>query len=470
MKKRWIAILLTALMLLSSMSGYAASFVDVGEAHVWAKADIESYAERGILAGDGLGHFFPDDNVTRAEFAKMLCLVFGLDKAEEITYTDVDKDGWQYDYIAKTDKYTYTESKENYAPDAPATRAEIAYAIVNAAGIKAEGVELPFADADEILPALTAHVDTAYALGLLKGYPDNTFRPNAPVTRAEVVVLLSRAEVVKENIAEEEKPPVEDEPIEDVPTKEPEEEKPSEQVPPEEEKPGVRIEPMETLCYIESVNEVVHPTKDEECLRIRFYVSSTEDLQTLYIDKNVPVRDAHGDAMAIRAGDIICINTNLYGTVKEVYIVLRMGTGAFLGRPVASNVFKARLYTSASNKWGYLEDNKKHEVYLGFFGAMDYDEDEAKIYIYPADGQKNSDDVRVVVLPGSANVITYNTNTRAKARYGRTTVEAVDFYGPATDNFGNITWESDADTKYYQYVFVKTKDDVITDLVVISNQ
>jgi hypothetical protein len=32
----------------------------------------------------------------------------------------------------------------------------------------------------------------ASSLGLIVGYPDGTFRPNAPITRAEMAVVLNR--------------------------------------------------------------------------------------------------------------------------------------------------------------------------------------------------------------------------------------------------------------------------------------
>ena len=70
--KRWIAIFMTCVLMISMISGFAMSFDDVGEAHAWAKTEIESYADRGILAGDGKGNFMPDHNVTRAEFATLL--------------------------------------------------------------------------------------------------------------------------------------------------------------------------------------------------------------------------------------------------------------------------------------------------------------------------------------------------------------------------------------------------------------
>lgn len=455
MKKRWIAFLMAAWMLLSGVSIIAASFDDVTDAHDWAKADIESYAERAILAGDGQGRFFPDNSVTRAEFAKMLCLVFGLDKAEEISYADVEKDSWQYDYIAKTDAYTYTEKPEIYAPNKPATRAEIVYAIVKAAGFDAKETDMPFADVNETNPALLADAKTAYALGLLKGYPDNTFRPNASVTRAEVVVLLSRAEA-----ALAEKPPVEEKP-EEPSAGEPEK---------ETAQNSVKVSPMETLCYIDNVKKMLHPKNDEVCLRLQFYVSGHEELHVLYVDEDVPIYDVNGTATTLKNGDVICVNTNLYGEVKQIRIIVRMDD-ANLPEPMNSETaFLNKLYVPSAEKWGYLEEGRKHEVYFGFLGEIKYEADAAKIFIYPSDGKRSSDAVRVIAVPNTATVITYTTRDKVKNHYGFETVDSFECYDAAKDDYGNIVWYSDADTECYQYVLVKTKNDVITDLVIISNQ
>ncbi len=462
MKKQWIAALMAVFMLFGSVSGFAVAFSDVGEAHTWAKAEIESYAERGILAGDGKGSFFPDNSVTRAEFAKMLCLVFGLEEAAGLAYSDVDEDSWQYEYIAKTDKYTYTEGEESYAPDKEATRAEIAYAIVNAAGFEVKEISLPFADAGEIEDALAANAKTAYALELLKGYPDNTFRPNAPVTRAEAVVLLARAEAAL--AAQPEEKPLQPSVPETPPAEEEEKQ--------EEEKPAsVKVMPMETLCYIESVREAIDPSDDEMRMRLRFYVSGNQNLQMLYAEKNTPVFGTDGTPTTLRAGDVVCIGTNLYGKVKQIRVVLRMGARPILNKPTSGvDVFKAKLYVSTADKWGYLEEGKKQEVWLGFLGELTYDGDMAKVYIYPANGKKNADNLRVLVLPSDTPVLTYTTKSSAKTRYGFTTLDSVEYYGAEKDQYGNITWVSVADADYYQYVFVKTKNDVVTDLVIISNQ
>jgi uncharacterized protein YjdB len=57
---------------------------------------------------------------------------------------------------------------------------------------KSDVIELPFKDADLIDENAKGYVSAAYNQCIVKGCPDNTFKPNNPVTRAEFYTMLSR--------------------------------------------------------------------------------------------------------------------------------------------------------------------------------------------------------------------------------------------------------------------------------------
>jgi hypothetical protein len=80
-----------------------------------------------------------------------------------------------------------------YCPSAPVSRAEVATFLIRALGESAAGTYHGlFSD----VPAgqwYTAAVEWAASLGITSGYTDGSFRPGAPVTRAEVSALLLRA-------------------------------------------------------------------------------------------------------------------------------------------------------------------------------------------------------------------------------------------------------------------------------------
>lgn len=101
----------------------------------WARNEIERLASRLILTGQSTDTFAPQKSVSRAEFAAMLIRSLGLVAANTTkTFSDVSDLSW-------------------YAADARA----------------------------------------AAALGLVQGYEDGTFRPNAPITREQMAVMAARA-------------------------------------------------------------------------------------------------------------------------------------------------------------------------------------------------------------------------------------------------------------------------------------
>lgn len=215
--KKTISILLTLTMLLSfAVPAFAVSFHDVGPAYDWARASIEKFSDEGIIEGKGDGQFAPEDNVTRAEFAKMLALTFGIAPSDEKShYTDVPDDHWARPYIMAVEAFTipiltyHVLPASQYAPDYEATRDEIAAAIVKVydsiAGQQNDAAFIDtlkdnFRDSAEVNGATYELVTRAYNLGIIKGYDDGTLRPMANVTRAEAVVLLDRARTIIEQL------------------------------------------------------------------------------------------------------------------------------------------------------------------------------------------------------------------------------------------------------------------------------
>jgi len=79
-----------------------------------------------------------------------------------------------------------------FYPDRDMTRAEFAAIIVRALGLKPENGTSVFLDVKES-DWYSSAVNTAYAYGLVDGFDDGTFRPNDKVTREQAMVILSKA-------------------------------------------------------------------------------------------------------------------------------------------------------------------------------------------------------------------------------------------------------------------------------------
>lgn len=84
----------------------------------------------------------------------------------------------------------------------PITREFAAKLLVNALfpeELEQQGSAIRFEDQNEIGWARRPYVQAAARLGLITGYEDGTFRPQAPLTRAAAASLLNRALQIKES-------------------------------------------------------------------------------------------------------------------------------------------------------------------------------------------------------------------------------------------------------------------------------
>ncbi|MEW5935198.1 MAG: S-layer homology domain-containing protein, partial [Bacillota bacterium] len=81
-----------------------------------------------------------------------------------------------------------------FHPAVPITRAEFTRLVVGGMGEASltERLPVPFTDVDRERPE-ALYIAHAAELGLVKGYGDGTFHPDAPITRAEMVTILVRS-------------------------------------------------------------------------------------------------------------------------------------------------------------------------------------------------------------------------------------------------------------------------------------
>lgn len=72
------------------------------------------------------------------------------------------------------------------------TRAEASTIFVNLLNLSSDGVKLPFTDIKQDA-WYTNNIAALYGAGIINGYEDNTFKPNAPITRAEFSKMIVEA-------------------------------------------------------------------------------------------------------------------------------------------------------------------------------------------------------------------------------------------------------------------------------------
>jgi len=140
--------------------------------------------------------FRGNQSTSREEFVTILYRLLGPDELQKTdwdnqSFSDVAVSRWSYDAIewAKEAGIIYADEDGNFRPAEMLTRAEMAVMLVKA-NDWTEIAENTFSDIDE-------HNDLDYILiavqaGIFEGYPDGSFRPEGETTRYEMITALVR--------------------------------------------------------------------------------------------------------------------------------------------------------------------------------------------------------------------------------------------------------------------------------------
>lgn len=91
---------------------------------------------------------------------------------------------------------------DTFRPDNPITRAEFLVMLMRLLGEEEVEAELPFADREQIGSWAERAIAQAIMLGIVQGYEDGSFRPNQHITRTEMSAMIARAIGLGEEPAE----------------------------------------------------------------------------------------------------------------------------------------------------------------------------------------------------------------------------------------------------------------------------
>ncbi len=149
----------------------------------------------GYINGYPDGTFRPGKSMTRAEAASILAKLQHLSLTDSSKPAFSDADGWYNAVINAVVKAGYMKGYPDgsFKPDKPITRAEFATMLSHF--MSAKTAPNPFTDTKGNWAQEA--IDKAYAQGIIKGYEDNTFRPAADVSRAEAVAMVNRTFNIK---------------------------------------------------------------------------------------------------------------------------------------------------------------------------------------------------------------------------------------------------------------------------------
>ena len=170
----------------------------------WAFAAVTDLSARGLVTGYEDGKFHPDDAVTRAEYAKLVCNVLDVapDTATSDPFKDIAVTHWAAGYIAAAVGKGWLTGYPGglFKPDEPVSMAQ-ALVVITRSQSWNDTATLPYTD---VQPSYWAHafIEACFTRGIIRN-PDpgiefeGKLSPEGNCTRAQACVLLSRLLALK---------------------------------------------------------------------------------------------------------------------------------------------------------------------------------------------------------------------------------------------------------------------------------
>lgn len=166
----------------------------------WARASIEYLAGKGVINGRSNNEFYPNSNVKREEFVKMLVLAFGIDtNGKKSDFSDISKDNWCYPYVSAAVELGLVQGngKNTFGIGQIITRQDMAVLVWRFT--KHSGATLPssaiteFTDKGTISQYAIEAVSALRAADIVSGMPGGEFKPFDPCTRAQAAKIIYTA-------------------------------------------------------------------------------------------------------------------------------------------------------------------------------------------------------------------------------------------------------------------------------------
>lgn len=170
-------------------------FKDVSNGDFASSAITLLYRLR-VIEGYGDGSFGPSDPITRAQAAALLVRSQGWATllAGAPSFSDVSPNDWSYNFVETARAHGvvngYTDG--SFQPNAVVNRAELAAMAVRAGGWSGVTLSVPRFSDVPASDSLAPWVNAAAAHGLIQGYADGSFHPGEGTSRAGAALIVAR--------------------------------------------------------------------------------------------------------------------------------------------------------------------------------------------------------------------------------------------------------------------------------------
>ena len=173
-------------------------FTDLDANYWWVLNPLQELYSKGFVNGRTATTFAPGENITRAEFLKILLMELNMvDANATVAFSDVNANDWFYSYVASGANKGIVKGRTEteFAPNALITREEIC--IMTMRAVRACNIDLgtavatgTFTDEANIASYAVEDVHALKAAGIVSGRDTGAFDSKANATRAEAVKIL----------------------------------------------------------------------------------------------------------------------------------------------------------------------------------------------------------------------------------------------------------------------------------------
>ena len=192
-----LAGVLASVMLTPCLAATSLSFHDVSaETDVWCYTQIVKAAEVCLMNGYGNGVFGKNDPVTRGQIVQVLYNYYGEDRGTDSGFPDVPSSAWYAKAVAWASGEGIVSGYPDgaFRPNAPLTREQMVTVLYNLAGRPdVDGSVLTcFRDRAQVADYAADSFAWALPNEIISGTDADTLSPRSTATRAQTAVILVR--------------------------------------------------------------------------------------------------------------------------------------------------------------------------------------------------------------------------------------------------------------------------------------